>query len=370
MSLKDYENVIIKAHDMGALWPERCVRREDIASVEAKLGVKFSEQILDFYTNCGDMTISDKDVLWLDPKDTEDRNFNLLAVTLEAREAGLASHLIPFFNTCDDDGNIAYFDFSRMKDGEPLVTIAYFGEEGFVITSETDCDFGAFLLKSLKNDPSVSPPKIAKLTEAQANGLLQYVEKKDGKYFYKITIPRIFFGGMIAFGVVAMIIGIVQKEFFMIPGALVLIGLMVFLIYYYGRGNSIRNEYNDIVMRYGKDELVRQMTSDKATVFYLNKNDPYSYIIGTEEYLILVYDNIYPWESIDCVNIRKHVFTQQEISYSYDQEDRDRLINAYAVEIHFKSGLTRNNLYVSLTPQDLSEFAEYLRTKVPEVHRS
>ena len=53
-----------------------------------------------------------------------------------------------------------------------------------------------------------------------------------------------------------------------------------------------------------------------------------------------------------------------------DTEDRDRLINAYAVEIHFKSGLTRSNLYVSLTPQDLSAFAEYLRTKVPEVHRN
>lgn len=46
MSLKDYENVIVKAHDMGALWPERCVSREDIASVEAKLGVLFDFQNL------------------------------------------------------------------------------------------------------------------------------------------------------------------------------------------------------------------------------------------------------------------------------------------------------------------------------------
>ena len=370
MSLKDYENVIIKAHDMGALWPERCVRREDIASVEAKLGVKFSEQMLDFYTNCGDMTISDKDVLWLDPKDTEDRNFNLLAVTLEAREAGLASHLIPFFNTCDDDGNIAYFDFSRMKDGELLVTIAYFGEEGFVITSETDCDFGAFLLKSLNNDPSVSPPKIAKLAEDQAYGLLQYVEKRDIKFFSKITFPKIICGLFIAFAAFVLIVGIVLKEFWVILGALFLTGMMAYFIYKLDHIQTLKNEYNDIVKRYGKDELVRQMTSDKATVFYLNKNDPQSYVIGTEEYLILVYDNIYPWESIDCVNIRKHVFTQQEMNYSYDQEDRDRLINAYAVEIHFKSGLTRSNLMISLVPEDLSRFAEYLRTKVPEVHRS
>ena len=62
MSLKDYENVIVKAHDMGALWPERCVSREDIASVEAKLGVKFSEQMLDFYMNCGDKMMHAYDV--------------------------------------------------------------------------------------------------------------------------------------------------------------------------------------------------------------------------------------------------------------------------------------------------------------------
>ena len=96
MSLKDYENVIIKAHDMGALWPERCVRREDIASVEAKLGVKFSEQMLDFYTNCGDMTISDKDVRWLDPKDMEDRDrlINAYAVEIHFKSGLTRSNLM------------------------------------------------------------------------------------------------------------------------------------------------------------------------------------------------------------------------------------------------------------------------------------
>lgn len=63
MSFADYEKVIVKAHDMGALWPERCVSREDIASVEARLGVNFSAQMLDFYTNCGDMTLSNQDAL-------------------------------------------------------------------------------------------------------------------------------------------------------------------------------------------------------------------------------------------------------------------------------------------------------------------
>ena len=37
MSLKDYEDVIVKAHNMGALWPERRVSRKAIESVEAKL---------------------------------------------------------------------------------------------------------------------------------------------------------------------------------------------------------------------------------------------------------------------------------------------------------------------------------------------
>ena len=257
-----------------------------------------------------------------------------------------------------------------MKDGEPLVTIAYFGEEGFVVTSETDCDFGAYLLKNLTKDPSVRPPKIVKLTADQAEGLLNYVEKKDSKYFYKVTFPRIFFGALIAFGVVGLIVAFVEKIYELIPGALLLIGMMAYLIYHFGRGCSVQNAYNDIVKRYGKDELLHQMTSDEATVFYLNKNDPNSYIIGTEEYLILVYDNIYPWHSIDCVNIRKHTFLQKTIDTAYDHEERDKMMHAYDVEIHFKSGLTRSNLMIALTPQDLRTFAEYLRTKVPEVHRN
>ena len=180
---------------------------------------------------------------------------------------------------------------------------------------------------------------------------------------------------MIAFGFVAMIIGIVQKEFFMIPGALVLIGLMAFLLYYYGRGNSIRNEYNDIVMRYGKDELVRQMTSDKATVFYLNKNDPQSYVIGTEEYLILAYDNIYPWESIDCVNIRKHVFTQQEINYSYDQEGRDRMtyeaLHDPSTGLYNSSGFDillydADRKHSTLVLVDISNYEDISRNEGPE----
>ena len=369
MSLRDYENVIVKAHDIGALWPERCVSREDIASVEAKLGVMFSEQMLDFYMNCGDMTISDRDVLWLDPHDTEDRIFNLLAVTLEAREAGLPSHLIPFFNTCDDDGNIAYFDFSRMQDGEPLVTVAYFGEEGFVVTSETTCDFGAFLLKNLNSDPSVHPPKNLKLTKDQAEGLLHYVEKKDTKYFYNVTFPKVFFGGFIALGIVAIIVAFVIKSYVIIPGSLFLIGMMIFLLYYFGRGRNISNSFNDIVTAYGKDALLTEMTSDHATVFYLNKNDPSTYVVGTDGYLILVYDNIYPWHSIESVSIKKHIYPQSTIDSAYDQEDRDKMTYAYSVEIRFTSGLTRSHLMISLTPQDMHTFAEYLRTKVPEVHR-
>ena len=111
MSIAHYQELLRIAKDRGLLWPERCVRREDIASVEKLLGLDFSEQMILFYTECGDLTIERRDVLFLDPNDTEDANFNLLAVALEARKAGFPPYLLPFFNLCDDDGNIAYLDF-------------------------------------------------------------------------------------------------------------------------------------------------------------------------------------------------------------------------------------------------------------------
>ena len=83
-----------------------------------------------------------------------------------------------------------------------------------------------------------------------------------------------------------------------------------------------------------------------------------------------MYDNIYPWQSIDCVNIRKYYFPYGRLINTPDQDMYEKLVNAYTLEIHFKSGHTRSDLIIFLTSYDLRTFVEYLRTKVPEVYKN
>ena len=91
----------------------------------------------------------------------------------------------PFFNLCDDDGNIAYLDFSRMRDGEPLVTIAYFGTNGIVFTGKTDDDFSEYLLKKLNEDPLSEKGSSYRLTEGNARALLEYWPSSEEQIKYK-----------------------------------------------------------------------------------------------------------------------------------------------------------------------------------------
>ncbi len=371
MSYKDYEQVIAKAKELDLLFPERSVSREDIAAVEKKLGVKFSDQMTDFYQNHGDMTIEGKDVLWLDPNDSEDLSCNLLAVTLEARRAGLDRNLIPFFNTCDKGGNIAYFDYSRMNGLEPLITLAYYGEDGFVITMKTDYDFGEFLLRSLEGTIEEAPQNLDVMCEEEARDLLGQTPGKEEK-------PHILWGRYIAlaliYGAYAAMIVFLRQRFpfkdarFALP---VVIGFCVCFIFtmmiIFARIDSYKERYLRDVAKIGPDRLIKQMTSDKSRRFCLkySQKEKDTFIVGTEDYGIFVYWCIVEWKSVYSITIQRDTHNGRRVDHS-NKDKVDRFYNAFWLTIVLNDKKKKHAI-VHLFHDDLLSFITYLKTKVPNV---
>lgn len=376
MSIAHYQELLRIAKDRGLLWPERRVRREDIASVEKLLGLDFSEQMILFYTECGDLTIERRDVLFLDPNDTEDANFNLLAVALEAREAGFPPYLLPFFNLCDDDGNIAYLDFSRMRDGEPLVTIAYFGTNGIVFTGKTDDDFSEYLLKKLNEDPLSEKGSSYRLTEGNASALLEYWPSSEEQQRYKknVKTPVTFFTVLIIFFLAYIPYLIIRyfitgKSIFPVAiFAILLAGFCLFVISFIRRSTVIRNNYLRQAKEIGTKRLISQMTAPSAEVFFLNEYDSKTYVVFTDDYAIFTYKKILRWNAIRTVTITEHYIPAGTKTEDWDTTDPAVIPTFKAY--NFKYGIGANStaeITFTLNPGDLERFVSYLKDKVPQV---
>ena len=376
MSIAHYQELIRIAKDRGLLWPERCVRREDIASVEKLLGLDFSEQMILFYTECGDLTIERRDVLFLDPNDTEDANFNLLAVALEAREAGFPPYLLPFYNLCDDAGNIAYLDFSRMRDGEPLVTIAYFGTNGIVFTGKTDDDFSEYLLKKLNEDPLSEKGSSYRLTEGNARALLEYWPSSEEQIKYKknVTVPVVFFTVLTIFFLSFIPYSVIR--YFTRPGsslprlalAFPLAGFCLFMISFIRRDTITRNNYLHQAKQIGHENLISQMTAPSSEVFFLDESSSKTYIVFTDDYAIFTYKKILRWKAIRTVTITEHYIPAGTKTEDWDTTDPAVIPTFKAYNFKYGSGTgSDSEIVFTLYPKDLERFVSYLKDKVPQV---
>lgn len=372
MSVADYQELIRIAKDRGLLWPERCVRREDIAVAEEKLGLDFSEQMIHFYTECGDLTIERRDVLFLDPHDTEDANFNLLAVALEARDAGIPPYLLPFFNLCDEDGNIAYLDFSRMKNDEPLVTTAYFGTNGFVITGKTQDDFGAYLLRKLNEEPLPVDGDFYRLTEGNAKALLEYwpSSQEQTNHRKNVTIPVVFFTiilifflGFIPFTLIRYF-GNINAISWRLIIAVPIIVLSLFMISFVRRNSVTRDNYLRKAKEIGHEKLIQQMTDSSTRTFFLDEHELQTFIVFTDEYAIFTYQKILRWRSIKSVTLSDHYLAQDSKAVQPAIVLPD--YKAYKFE-YLLEGNTKSELIIKLYPNDLEQFISYLKDKVPQV---
>ncbi|MBP5416469.1 MAG: SMI1/KNR4 family protein [Clostridiales bacterium] len=376
MSIAHYQELIRIAKDRGLLWPERCVRREDIASVEKKLGLDFSEQMILFYTQCGDLTIERRDVLFLDPNDTEDTSFNLLAVALEAREAGFPPYLLPFFNLCDDDGNIAYLDFSRMKDGEPLVTIAYFGTNGIVFTGKTDDDFGEYLLKKLNEDPLSDRDDAYHLTEGTAKALLEYwpSSEEQQKYNKNVKLPVTFFTVLFIFFIAFLPYSLIRyfgNSSAVLSRIILSVPLAAFcliMIHFIRRSTITRDNYIRKAKEIGHEKLISQMTAPSAEVFFQDENNIGTFIVFTDDYAIFTYKQILRWKSIGKVTISDHFIPTGTRTEDWDTMDMSALPKYKAYKLVYDSGGgSDSEIVFTLYPADLERFIDFLRDKVPQV---
>ncbi|MBO4494360.1 MAG: SMI1/KNR4 family protein [Clostridiales bacterium] len=371
MSYKDYQDVISKAKALDLLFPERSVSREDIAAVEKKLGVLFSDQMLDFYQNHGDMTIEGNDVLWLDPNDSEDVSSNLLAVTLEARRAGLDRKLIPFFNTCDKGGNIAYLDFSRMDGSEPLVTLAYYGPDGFVITMKTDYDFGEFLLRSLEGTIEEAPQNLDIMCEEEARDLLGRTpgkEEKPHSLWGRYIALALFWGSYAAMLFILCRMTSLNAAYIFLAGVLgFCICFFVTMLIFRSHVDSYKAGYLKDVEKIGPERLIKQMTSDKSRRFCLkyDQKEKNTFIVGTEDYGIFVYWCIIEWKQVYSITIKRDNHTGRGVNHSR-QDEVDRFYNAFWLTI-VMNDKKKKHAIVHLFHDDMLSFITYLKTKVPNI---
>ncbi len=131
----------------------------DIAKSEQMLGIKFSEQCLEFYRKCGYLSFFGNEIFGINPDNLEILAGNSVAFALNDRDAyNLPSKWLPLYDF--DDGDMAYLDYSSLNnDNEPPVISAFFDGEEYVVSEQIAEDLGSFILRLVEEQLSNQPKK-------------------------------------------------------------------------------------------------------------------------------------------------------------------------------------------------------------------
>lgn len=130
--------------------------QEDISKSEDLLGIKFSNQCVEFYAEYGYLSFYGTEIFGIDPNDYSGiLEGNSVAYALNDRkEYRLPLYWVPIYNF--EDGNMAYLDFSDINvDGEPKVIMGIYTGEKYEITETIAEDFGDFLLHLVEQQINV-----------------------------------------------------------------------------------------------------------------------------------------------------------------------------------------------------------------------
>lgn len=118
----------------------------EISKAEEMLGIKFSRQCREFYTDYGYLSFFGNEIFGIEP-DSDELEGNSVAYALNDRaEYGLPVEWIPLYSF--DDGYMAYLDYSSLNaDGEPCVIVAFYDGSEYQVEETIAEDFGEFVLR-------------------------------------------------------------------------------------------------------------------------------------------------------------------------------------------------------------------------------
>lgn len=118
-----------------------------IKKAEEMLGLKFSQQLTEYYTKYNYMSFEGNEIFGIDPDDDSgilEGNSVLYALNDRA-EYGLKKEWIPIYTY--GDGMLAYLDYSVLNDcNEPRVLRAYYDGTKYIVDRIVSDDFADFLL--------------------------------------------------------------------------------------------------------------------------------------------------------------------------------------------------------------------------------
>ena len=119
---------------------------EEIIKSEEMLGMKFSKQLLDYYSGIGYLSFLGIEIYRIYPNSKSGTMAgNSIASALHDREKyNLSSKWLPIYFF--DDGYMGYLDYSQInEEGEPPVIMAVYDGSEYVVVEKVAEDFGDFL---------------------------------------------------------------------------------------------------------------------------------------------------------------------------------------------------------------------------------
>lgn len=119
-----------------------------ISKSEKLLGIKFSRQNREFYSEVGYLSFYGNEIYEIDPDDQSGvLEGNSVSYALyDRKKYSLPNDWLPIYSF--DDGYMGYLDYSQLnEDGEPPVIIAIYNDKEYVVTEKVSEDLGDFILK-------------------------------------------------------------------------------------------------------------------------------------------------------------------------------------------------------------------------------
>lgn len=121
------------------------------------------------------------------------------------------------------------------------------------------------------------------------------------------------------------------------------------------------------VDKYGKDELISQITSEDALVFTAVDGITDNCVILTKDYLIASYEFIYALDDIEYFTIRRqYVNPKAYRGYHISEYTRTIMRNMYSARVVLKDGKAQNG-YMAFERSDVKVFLKTLKKRAPHI---
>ena len=129
----------------------------------------------------------------------------------------------------------------------------------------------------------------------------------------------------------------------------------------------IPGKYGASVDKYGKDELISQITSKDTLVFTAVDGITDNAVIITKDYLISTGEFICALDDIEYLTIRRRYVNPKEYrGYHISEYTRTIMRNMYSVRLVLKDGKTRNE-YMAFEKGDVRVFLKTLKKRAPHI---